>query len=270
MRPPTALPRRAQVAATLALLLAAATCRPPDTWAQATDAAAGKVVVSGAVPDEATRAAIVARVREIYGAERVVDQLGIDQLVAPPKWAEHVQRVLGPDLRQVTQGRLRISANVVELSGQVESEAARRQLVEQLVARLGNPTYTLRDGLAVAAPTQQLLDAALAQRTIAFEPGNATLTPAGMQLLDELVPLLRQLAGRRFEVVGHTDDRGPRAANQLLSAARAQAVKAYLEGKGIPGSDIQASGAGADRPVADNLSPEGRSRNRRIEFRVLG
>ncbi|NML18797.1 OmpA family protein [Azohydromonas caseinilytica] len=232
-------------------------------------ATAGKVVVSGAVPDEATRAAILARVRELYGAERVVDQLGIDQLVAPPNWAQHVQRVLTPELKQVTQGRLRINGNVVEVMGHTESETAHQQLIRQMVMRLDNPTYTVRDGLRVQAPAQQLLDAALAQRTVEFEPGNATLTPVGVKVLDDLLPLLRQFAGRRFEVVGHTDDRGARAANLQLSAARAEAVKAYLVARGIAATDIQTSGAGPDRPVADNQSPEGRARNRRIEFRVL-
>jgi OOP family OmpA-OmpF porin len=256
-------------AAALATLLATAAGHPVDARAQPSASVAGRVVVSGAVPDEATRAAILARVREIYGAERVVDQLGIDKLVAPPNWVQQVQRVLAPDLRQVTQGQLHISGNVVELSGRIDSETVRQQLVEQVVARLNNPTYTVRDGLSVNAPTQQMLDAAVARRTIAFEPGNATLTPAGMQVLDELLPLLRRLAGRRFEVVGHTDDRGVRASNLVLSAARAESVKAYLVNQGIPAADIQTSGAGPDQPVADNLTTQGRSRNRRIEFRVL-
>lgn len=262
--------RRAVPVAALALVLAAGAW-PLSARAQpaAPPGAAGKVVVSGVVPDEATRAAILARVRELYGAERVVDQLGIDKLVAPPQWAQHVQRALTPELRQVSQGRLRISGNVVEIDGRAESETVRQQLLDRMVTGLDNPTYTVRDGLRVSAPVQQALDAALARRTIAFEPGNARLTPVGTQVLDELLPLLRQFGGRRFEVVGHTDDRGTRTANLELSAARAAAVKAYLVGKGIAAEDIETSGAGPDRPVADNASPEGRARNRRIEFRVL-
>jgi OOP family OmpA-OmpF porin len=54
-----------------------------------------------------------------------------------------------------------------------------------------------------------------------------------------------------------------------LSAARAEAVKAYLVGKGISASDLMTSGAGPDRPVTNNATPEGRAKNRRIEFRVL-
>jgi OOP family OmpA-OmpF porin len=81
----------------------------------------GQVIVSGVVPDEATRSAIVARMRELYGADRVVDQLGVDKLVAPPNWNQHIQRVLTPDLKRVTKGQLSITGNVVELSGEVDN-----------------------------------------------------------------------------------------------------------------------------------------------------
>ena len=256
----------------LAALSAVSAQESPAVAAAASTAAAtaaGKVVVGGVVPDEATRAAILSRVRELYGADRVVDQLGVDRLAAPPNWAQQVRRVLEPGLKQVTQGQLRIRGNVVELNGTVESEAVRQQLLGQMATQLNNPTYTVRDGLRVGAPSQQLLDAALANRTIAFEIGNATLTAAGTKVLDDLVPVLRRFSGRRFEIVGHTDDSGLRESNLVLSAARAEAVKSYLSAKGVPGGDIVTSGAGPDRPIAANNSADGRARNRRIEFRVL-
>ena len=89
-----------------AIGLLVATCQTwmlagTTVWAQTPASAASlsaggandKVVVSGVVPDEATRSAIVARLRELYGAQRVVDQLGVDKLVAPPNWNQHIQRV---------------------------------------------------------------------------------------------------------------------------------------------------------------------------------
>ena len=60
------------------------------TPAQATPvsaSASGKVVVAGVVPDEATRVAVLTRLRDVYGAERVVDQLSLGSVVAPPHWA---------------------------------------------------------------------------------------------------------------------------------------------------------------------------------------
>lgn len=240
---------------------------PASSAASAVDAS--KVVVTGVVPDEATRAAILARVRELYGADRVVDQLGVDRLVAPPNWTQHVQRVLDPELKKVTGGQLRMVGNVVELTGQVDADATKQEVISHLATQINNPTYSIRDGLVVSKVGQKSLDDVLAKRTIAFETGNAVITPAGIAVLDELLPLLKQMSGRRFEVVGHTDDVGNREKNVALSEARAKAVKDYLVSKGIAAGDIVSSGVGPDRPIADNGTPEGRAKNRRIEFRVL-
>ncbi|MBI5256115.1 MAG: OmpA family protein [Burkholderiales bacterium] len=235
----------------------------------ASPAAAPQVVVSGTVPDEATRAAILARVREVYGAERVVDQLGVGPLAAPPQWGQQVQKLLTADIKRVSQGQLRIEGNMVEITGQVDNAQTQQQLVRGIATRLDNPTYTVRDNLRVGASGQQVLDAAMANRIVEFEPGNATLTAAGLQVLEHLLPVLQKLAGRRFEIVGHTDSDGARPQNLLLSAARAESVKAYLVQRGIPASALVTTGVGPDRPVADNTSAEGRARNRRIEFRLL-
>jgi type VI secretion system protein ImpL len=233
---------------------------------------ASKVVVSGVVPDEATRQAILMKTREVYGADRVVDQLGIGNLVAPPNWAQNVQKLISPELKRVTKGKLQVTGNVIDVTGDVDNEALRQQVVSQMSTSLNNPTYTVRNALRVAAaapPGQAALDAALANRTIEFQPGNAVLTPGGRKTLDELYPVLQQFKGRQFEVIGHTDAMGVPAQNMLLSAERANAVKAYLAAKGIAAAQILTSGAGADRPVASNDTPEGRARNRRIEFRVM-
>lgn len=259
-------PAAHRAAAALVLTLAT-TAAPAQAPARAPVPA--PVVVSGTVPDEPTRQAILQRVRDVYGPERVVDQLGVGPLVAPPNWSQHVQRVITDDLRRVSQGELHISGNVVDITGRVDNAASQQQLASQLITQLGNPTYTVRNGLRVGGPGQADLDAALANRVIAFEPARATLTEAGRQVLEGLLPLLQQFHGRRFEIVGHTDDEGPRAGNVALSRARASAVRDYLVSRGVPPGALVISGMGPDRPVADNATPEGRARNRRIELRVL-
>lgn len=242
--------------------------RPVPAASAALSVAPKQVVVAGTVPDESTRQAILAKVRELYGQDRVVDQLGVGNLVAPPNWSQQVQKVLSADLKQVSRGQLSIQGNVLELKGEVGNEAQRQQIVSQMANSLNNPTYTIRNSLRVAAAGQEQVDAALANRIVEFEAGSATLTPAGQSVLDGLVPVLQQLNGRRFEVIGHTDALGARAANVALSSARADAVKQYLVKKGLPELAFGTSGVGPDRPVADNGTAEGRARNRRIEFRV--
>ncbi|MBC7957268.1 MAG: OmpA family protein [Cytophagales bacterium] len=232
-----------------------------------TGAAPNQVVVAGTVPDEATRNAILAKVREVYGAERVVDQLGVGSVVAPPNWSGYVQKLVSPQLKQVSRGQLAINGNNIELKGEVANESQRQQLAGDMATAL-NPTYAVRNALRVAAQEQTVLDATLGNRIIEFEPGSSVLRPAGRNILDEMAATLLKLGNKKVEVIGHTDSQGGRDTNVVLSLARADAVRSYLASKGVPPSLISTSGSGPDRPVANNDTPDGRARNRRIEFRV--
>lgn len=249
-----------------ALASVAAACSPP-VLAQATAVVPNQVVVAGTVPDEATRNAILARVREVYGAERVVDQLGVGQVVAPPNWSGYVQKLVSPQLKQVSRGQLAINGNNIELKGEVANEAQRQQLAADMATVL-NPTYAVRNALRVAAQEQSMLDATLANRIIEFEAGSSVLRPAGRGILDEMAAALLRMGNRKVEVIGHTDSQGARDTNIVLSLARADAVRSYLVSKAVTPALITTSGSGPDRPVASNDTPEGRARNRRIEFRV--
>lgn len=227
----------------------------------------GQVLVSGTVPDEGTKAMLLARVRELYGAERVVDQLAIGNVALPPNWPGHVQKLVGANLKLVSKGQLRVEGQEVSVRGEVASEAQRQQVAGAIAASL-NPTYVVRNALRVAAAEQEVLDAALGKRIIEFESGQAVIRPSGLVILDEMAAALARVKGKQVEVIGHTDNTGLRESNLALSLARAEAVRAYLAGRGIDGAMIAVSGQGPDRPVADNATADGRARNRRIEFRV--
>lgn len=229
--------------------------------------AGGKVVVAGVVPDEATRSAVVSRLRELYGAERVVDQLSLGAVVAPPNWGQHVQRLISPALKQVSHGQLSVQGQTVDVRGEVGNEALRQQVVSDLAQAL-NPTYSVRNGLRVAVREQAVVDQALAQRIVAFEAGSAVLRPEGMQIIEEMARAILQVQARRIEVIGHTDAQGHRPGNISLSLARAQAVRDQLVRLGVPAERLFTSGMGPDQPVASNDTEAGRARNRRIEFRV--
>jgi OOP family OmpA-OmpF porin len=225
------------------------------------------IVVTGTVADEASKAGLLARLRQVYGPERVVDQLAVGTVATPANWNEYVQKLIGPDLKLITRGQLKVDGNNVSLRGDVSNESQRQQIAGDIAASL-NPTYIVNNGLRVAASEQGVLDAALANRIIEFESGKATLADSGKGILDQMAATLQKLKGVRVEVIGHTDNAGSRAGNLSLSQARAQAVKDYVASRGIDGDLIAVSGEGPDRPVADNRTAEGRARNRRIEFKV--
>jgi OOP family OmpA-OmpF porin len=226
------------------------------------------VVVSGTVADEATKAALLDRLRIVYGSSRVVDQLSVGTVAAPANWNEYVAKLINPDLKLVSRGQLKVEGSKVSLRGDVANEEQRQKIAGNIAASL-NPTYTVNNGLRVAVSEQGVLDAALANRIIEFESGKATLTEAGMTVLDQMSAAMQKLKGVKVEVIGHTDNAGSRAGNLSLSQARAEAVKAYIVGKGIAADTIAVSGEGPDRPVADNRTAEGKARNRRIEFKVM-
>jgi OOP family OmpA-OmpF porin len=255
----------------VAALFAASPAAAAPIVATGTSAAApvdAPIVVTGTVSDEQSKASLLARLRAVYGAGRVVDQLSVGTVSMPANWNEYLHKLIGPSLKLISRGQLKIDGNNVSLRGDVANEAQRQQIAGEIAASL-NPTYTVNNGLRVVASEQGMLDAALANRIIEFESGKATLTDAGKAVLDQMSVALLRLRDKKVEVIGHTDNAGSRAGNLSLSQARAEAVKAYVGGRGVKPELVAVSGEGPDRPVADNRTPEGRARNRRIEFKVV-
>lgn len=109
----------------------------------------------------------------------------------------------------------------------------------------------------------------LTGKTIEFETSSAVITPRGRAVLDSLVPVLQSEPTTRFEVAGHTDQRGDPQRNQELSERRAASVRRYLVDRGIAGERLQPAGYGAARPLTTETTPDALRRNRRIEFTPL-
>jgi OOP family OmpA-OmpF porin len=101
---------------------------------------------------------------------------------------------------------------------------------------------------------------------LAFASGNGDLAAGDYASLADLARWLRADSSRRVALVGHTDSSGDPAANLALSLLRAQSVRqALVDGFGIAPDRLEARGAGADAPRADNATAEGRAQNRRVE-----
>lgn len=237
-------------------------------------ATATTITLTGQVPDEATRAAMLAEATAKAAPRTVVDQLtvapGVRTAVAPAGVGALVAALgTGAGDRQVS-----LSAGTVTLSGAVAAEAD--GAAAALAAAAAVPGSTVDNKLTVAPPpfdkaaVQQQISAVIAGQQITFEPSSATLTAAGAATVARVAEVLRTVPRATIEVAGHVADTPGTAQNpQTLSDQRAAAVKAALEQLGVPAAAITAKGYAASRPIADNNTPQGQAANRRVEIVVL-
>jgi len=106
-------------------------------------------------------------------------------------------------------------------------------------------------------------------RNIFFNTASYDLLPASRVELEKLIEFLKLNASLVIEISGHTDNIGSQEMNQKLSESRAEEVYNYLKFKGIDESRMTYKGYGFSVPISSNDTPEGRSLNRRTEFRII-
>jgi outer membrane protein OmpA-like peptidoglycan-associated protein len=102
---------------------------------------------------------------------------------------------------------------------------------------------------------------------IQFESGKDVIKKTSYGILDNVVGVLKANPSWKTNIDGHTDNAGKHDSNVALSQKRAVAVKKYLTDKGVT-NELTPQGFGPDRPVADNKTPAGKAKNRRVEFKV--
>ncbi len=138
----------------------------------------------------------------------------------------------------------------------LEKAAAEKAAAEKLAAeRAADPSYK-----TVVSEKKITLEGA------SFASGSAVLNKSASAELAKAVEFAAVNKDADLAITGYTDDRGDVAKNVKLSAARAEAVKAYLIKNGVAADRLSAKGEGAANPVADNKTAEGRAKNRRVEI----
>ncbi|WP_160113664.1 OmpA family protein [Phyllobacterium salinisoli] len=118
------------------------------------------------------------------------------------------------------------------------------------------------------AGCQSLLSNITRDDTIHFEIGSTRIHTDSAKILDSVVATAQRCPTGNIEIQGYTDSEGSSKVNLALSQRRSDAVKQYLAKAGIDGSRLTAIGYGPAKPVASNDTPDGRAKNRRIEFLV--
>ncbi|HEY6461029.1 MAG TPA: flagellar motor protein MotB [Polyangiaceae bacterium] len=162
-----------------------------------------------------------------------------------------------------------LTAQLEALRKQKAAADARAALFNEFVAKFrkmidaGKVSIHVRRGRIVLSLHNDVL----------FDEGKTDLKPAGKQALAEIGQALRTVAGRSFQVAGHTDNLPIKSkefpSNWELSTERAVVVVKFLAAQGVNSGVLSAAGYGEFDPVAPNSDAPGRSKNRRIEISLV-
>jgi len=115
-----------------------------------------------------------------------------------------------------------------------------------------------------------LYEVTLTDEDVKFATGKADLPEKAREILDNLLAQLKADNKNVYiEIQGHTDNRSGEEYNMKLGEERAESVRRYLSENGIPLHRIATISYGESRPIADNTTKEGRSKNRRVVIIVL-
>lgn len=145
------------------------------------------------------------------------------------------------------------------LGGAAIGNALDRQAAE-LRQQLGNDVQIVNTGDRLILTMPQ---------DILFATNSFTVSQALRGDLFSVAESLQRYPDTTVQVVGHTDSTGSASYNQTLSERRANAVADLLIQGGVGPARIRAIGRGEDQPVSSNLTPEGRTQNRRVEIVIL-
>ena len=255
------------------------------------------IVLNGYVPNMDVHKKLVADAKTLFGDNKVTDNLK-ESKGAPAAWLETSELGLNK-LKDVDYGEFAISDSDFNFKGYIGSSKAKKGLLSEFDSKLNsaykgsyeidapapkvvaevvessqvektvesNQTLNVQDEV-LNCKTQ--IDELLSNEKIHFEYDKATIKQDSYKLLVDLVGIINRCPKSKVTIEGHTDSDGSAKYNKKLSQKRADAVKVYLENRGVAKERLTAIGYGEEKPVASNATKEGKEKNRRIEFKFKG
>ena len=258
---------------------------PPEPATLALDNENGVVHYSGAVHDDQTRTSILEALKAAFGADELKGEVAVDANRDVAPWLANLRAALdalkSPNVEAIFDG------GSVSVGGAIP-DADRKKVMSSIKSALGADfaVGTLEDKLkelASGANTKALaalgdlptnfgatdIVAILNHSVINFPSGGAEVPTSALDFLAKAAAGLKKLpASYVFEIAGYTDNTGDAAANLVLSQKRAEAIRDVLVKAGVPADMLVAKGYGGADPIASNDDPQGRRRNRRIEYHI--
>lgn len=164
-------------------------------------------------------------------------------------------------------------ANETELQASPETEAAaaasnaaEQAAAEASMARQAEMRRELTEAGVQVTTTQEGRIKLSVPSDVSFALGSATVQRSAGKLLSDIADVLNKHPNTFIEIIGHTDSSGSDAVNLPLSTKRAESTRDVLVKHKVAADRFTTQGWGADQPIADNATAEGRSANRRVEL----
>jgi outer membrane protein OmpA-like peptidoglycan-associated protein/curli biogenesis system outer membrane secretion channel CsgG len=117
--------------------------------------------------------------------------------------------------------------------------------------------------------SRQKIEQILEESMVGFDFDSATLKPSSYPVLNMLSGALLRYPEYRIVIIGHTDSEGTEEHNEQLSRNRAKSVLQYMMSRGVSTDRMTSIGYGETRPRDSNDTPEGRAKNRRVEYMLI-
>ncbi len=201
---------------------------------------------------DAIAADLVAYIEDLRERER---EAALDLEASRARIAE-----LEDEIRELDERLGGVSQERVALIQRLEQEARVREQFDRIERMFE------RDEARVSREGNEVL---LRMVGLTFASGRSDIDPAHRPLLDKVRQAIDVFPGSQIVIEGHTDSYGGDESNMALSRQRAEAVSRYLISElGVEAFRVSAVGYGETRPIANNETPQGRERNRRIDIRV--
>ncbi len=232
---------------------------------------------SGILPSEKVKADFVRALNDAYGVMVITEEVTIGE-VSAPTYLQGFVAMVGLLTATAPEGFLELSGTSVRLGGETPDAQARENLRAR-AQELLPPDLRLvfdvrapeRSQVAQISPSipQRDFRRELESTRLGFAFNSTQLTAETVYLVEPLVEMVKEQGALRLRIIGHADATGTDAYNEALSRRRSKSIAQLLIRNGVAATSLETEGRGESQPVADNTTPAGRAKNRRVEFELV-
>ena len=213
------------------------------------------------------------RKREVSGVMGMVVLMalvGSTSCVSKKVYQQHEQET-DARIKGVESGVEANEKRTTDLARDTDSKVATVRSTAERAVEIGNSAMTRAESAEKLAKGKVLWTTTLSDDSVKFSFDGAKLPETATSVLDDLANKVKGLDKTVYlEIEGHTDNIGSSEYNEQLGLKRAEAVRSYLADKGgLPLHAMNIISYGETKPVAENKTKDGRSKNRRVVIRVL-